>query len=105
MAPDNGPWMDAKQVAEFVPPMAPKTDTVSESEREMLGAHARLQIPLTHSRDLRRAADILRGVANELDLLSRETVLSEYRILLRAKLEIVGQANQKMKEPTKGRSP
>jgi hypothetical protein len=102
MTPDNGPWMDPKQVSEFQPPMPTKTDVVSDYEREVLGAHARLQIPLTHSRDLRRFADIIRGVANELDLLSRETVLPEYKILLRAKLETIGQANLKMKECTRG---
>lgn len=103
--PDEGPWMSPQQVAQFTPPMAPKTDTVSEDERETLGAYARLQIPLSHSRDLRTFADILRGVANELDLLSRETVTPEFRILLRAKCEIVGQANLKMKPYTKARSP
>lgn len=100
--PDS--FMTPEEVAKFVPPQKPKTDTVSDYEREVLGEHARLQIPLTHSRELRIFADILRGVANELDLLSRETVLSEYKILFRVKHEIVGQANLKMKPYTKSRS-
>jgi hypothetical protein len=81
-------------------------EVVTEEGLKMYGLTraARLEIPLTDPTRLRETADILRGLANSLDQVSRDTSIGPYNALLRALLDIRA-ANQKIKGPTKSGKP
>lgn len=95
----SGAWMDVKTAMRFSPEgkePAPRKhhgdkDAVdpaglSKNERMILGFVLRVDIPLDNSRNLRRYAEKIRGLAEQLDFISRRTDLSEYQLLLEAKM-------------------
>jgi hypothetical protein len=91
-------WMDVKQVMRFSPtgdeppPRKFHGDEgvidpagLTRAEREHLGFVLRIDIPLDNSRNLRRYAEHLRGLAEKLDVISRRTDLTEYQLLTEAR--------------------
>lgn len=93
-------WMDVKEAMRFSPKNADELPPrkfhgdagvvdpggLTRDQRLILGFVLRLDIPLDESRNLRRYAEQLRGLAERLDFLSRRTDLGEFDILQEAKL-------------------
>jgi len=62
---------------------------VKPAERDLIGrTYARVEIPLTSALAIRDAADMLRGLANELDFCSRQQNVREVSKLLTARFSI-----------------
>ena len=74
VAGTNEQWAEA---------MAPKED-LGLLDRDMIPRTFRLDVPLDHSRDLRRSAALLRSLAGQLEFLSAETSEDERSILFQA---------------------
>ena len=67
----------------------PETKELTELDRQVIGArHKRLTIPLENKLLLRQVADILRGLANQIDFDSRRPDTTERTALLDAKHSI-----------------
>jgi hypothetical protein len=58
---------------------------LNKTSRENIGYAVRLEFPLSHSRDLPRMAEHLRGLAAHFDTLGRRTDISERTTLMEAK--------------------
>ena len=74
-------------------------DEMTPFDREVVGAFGskNLRIPMTSAVNLRRVADIMRGLAGELEILSRRGDLSARFIILAAK-QCIDEANEKIRE-------
>lgn len=95
-----GSWMDVKEAMRYSPDLklqptprkfhgdegAEDPAGLTRHQRIILGFVLRLDIPLDNSRNLRRYAEKIRGLADKLDLISRRTDLKEYDLLQEAKL-------------------
>jgi hypothetical protein len=75
----------------------PGEDVLSPDDRMLIGNSVRINVPLDHSRNLRRYAEFLRGFAMQIDFLSRRTDLSERQILDTVRTHAT-MTNEKMRE-------
>jgi hypothetical protein len=91
-------WMDVTEALSYHPEhpeMAPRkyhgdegvidAGGLTRDQRVHLGFVLRLDIPLDNSRNLRRYAEKIRGLADQLDFISRRTDLTEYQLLFEAR--------------------
>jgi hypothetical protein len=59
--------------------------SLNKFSRDMVGYAVRLEFPLSHSRDLPKMAEHLRGLAAHFDTLGRRTDITERTTLMEAK--------------------
>jgi hypothetical protein len=59
--------------------------SLNKFSRSIVGYSVRLEFPLSHSRDLPRMAEHLRGLAAHFDTLGRRTDITERTMLMEAK--------------------
>jgi hypothetical protein len=110
-------WMDVNEALSYHPEHPAPTprkhhgdaDVVdagglTRTQREVLGFVLRLDIPLDNSRNLRRYAEKIRGLADQLDFISRRTDLTEHQLLWEARTAAFA-VRQHVREiyPTKSR--
>jgi hypothetical protein len=61
---------------------------LTKTNQGSIGYGVRLEFPLSHSQDLRRMAEHLRGLAEAFDSMSRRTDMTERAILLEAMFSV-----------------
>lgn len=72
----------------------PQMDELSDLDRKHIGTFIRIEIPLTDIYKLRKVADMLRGMATEIDQRTRRTDLSIKDILVGLKFELALRASR-----------
>lgn len=82
----------------------PRDPEMNGLDVRVVAKNARLTIPLTHSRQLRRHADQLRALAGKLETLSTYTDVRERTILMEAWFEIRA-ADRRIKNIGSGKTP